>query len=84
MRAQKFCLEATVKLLDEAIVGRLAWPREVERDTALVGLQISRRIWPSGPLARAKRQTERFIIYRKKFVIMPLLSGFHQEVLAVE
>ena len=42
MDVQALGPEATVEGLDEGIVGRLARPGEVERDTALVGPKIQR------------------------------------------
>jgi len=40
VRVQAFGPELAVEGLDEAVVGRLAWPREVEHDALLVGPEI--------------------------------------------
>jgi hypothetical protein len=40
MRVQAFASELAVERFDEAVVGRLAWPREVQHDTLLVSPYI--------------------------------------------
>lgn len=40
MRVQAFPAQLAVKRLDERIVGRLAWPREVERHAMRIGPEI--------------------------------------------
>lgn len=40
MRVQAFCPKFAVKRFNEAVVGRLAGPGEVEHDALLVGPQI--------------------------------------------
>jgi hypothetical protein len=39
---QELAAQAAVKPLNESIVGRLARPREVERDAVLIGLAVER------------------------------------------
>ena len=40
MRVQAFTSELAVEGFDEAVVGRLAWPREVQHDALLVSPDI--------------------------------------------
>lgn len=40
VRVQTFRAELAVKRFNEAVVGRLAGPREVENDAALIGPQV--------------------------------------------
>ncbi|GAD28176.1 hypothetical protein NBRC3257_3175 [Gluconobacter thailandicus NBRC 3257] len=45
MRVQILCPELAVEGLDEAVVGRLAGPREVEYASFLIRPQIRSSVW---------------------------------------
>lgn len=62
VRVQAFASELAVEGFDEAVVGRLAWPGEVQRDIALVGPQVEIARHKLGALIDTDRRRESHFI----------------------
>ena len=56
---QAFSPEPTVERLDEGVVGRLPWPREVERDALGIGPQVEIAADELGALVDPDRKRRR-------------------------
>jgi len=61
MGVQTFCPEAAIERFDEGVVGRLAWPGEVEHDASLIRPQVQVALDKFGALIDPDRCRESYL-----------------------